>query len=157
MGIGWISMTTEKLSLGQTGNREALQGGPAGPAAAVVRSAGLIGGKAAAGGVLIAVDLPAAHAFAVLAPVGHKPGHVLRGIAQEETDLVGELLPFPQAAGQFPETDEVGQVFAVARFPQQAAGLLAGQIPREVGGAKEIEQRPVVLPAQGKQPQAAGH
>ena len=89
--------------------------------------------------------------------MGHKPGHVLRGIAQEETDLVGEVLPLPQAAGQFPETDEVGQVVAVARFPQQAAGLLAGQIPREVGGAKEIEQRPVVLPAQGKQPQAAGH
>ena len=89
--------------------------------------------------------------------MGHKPGHVLRGIAQEEADLVGEVFPFPQAAGQLPKTDEVAQVVAIARFPQQAAGLLAGQIPREVGGAKEIEQRPVVLPAQGKQPQAAGH
>ena len=70
---------------------------------------------------------------------------------------MGELLPFPQAAGQFPEADEVGQVVAVARFPQQAAGLLTGQVPREVGGAEEIKQRPVILPAQRKQPQAAGH
>ena len=80
--------------LGQPGgHREPLQRGPGGPAAAVIGRAGFIGGKLAAGGGLIAVDLPAAHAFAVFPLVGHKPGHIFRGISQEEADLMGKGSP----------------------------------------------------------------
>ena len=42
---------------------------------------------------LIAVDLPAAHAFAVFPLVDHKPGHIFRGISQEEADLMGKGSP----------------------------------------------------------------
>ena len=115
--------------LGQAGGHgQPGQGGAFGPAAAVVGGAGLEGGKLAAGGGLVPVDLPAAHALAPLAPVADKARHVLRGIAQEEADLMGKVPAGPQAAAEFRQAGPLAQV-PVARLAEQAADLLLGQVP----------------------------
>ena len=49
-------------------------------------------GEGPAGGVRVPVYLPKAHALAALVLMLHEAGHILRGIAQEQADLVGELL-----------------------------------------------------------------
>ena len=132
------------------------QGGAFGPAAAVVGGAGLEGGKLAAGGGLVPVDLPAAHALASLAPVADEARHVLRGIAQEEADLMGKIPAGPQAAAEFRQAGPLAQV-PVARLAEQAADLLLGQVPGQGGRAEEVQQGPPLLPAQGDQPQPPGH
>ena len=52
------------------------------------------------GPVHVGIDLPVATQLAVLAPVELKAFHVLRGIAQEQPDLMGKVPALPKALPQ---------------------------------------------------------
>ena len=82
------------------------------------------------GSLLVAVNLPAAGAFAAAVPVFYKALHVLRRTAQKQTDLAGKVLPVGQTAAQLP--DAAGLVAdGIACFPKQTGRIAALQILAE--------------------------
>ena len=75
-----------------------------GPAVAVNAGAFLILGEFLFGGFHIAVDLPAADAFAVAGIVLHEAADILHRVAQKEANLVGEMRFRPDTAAEGAQT-----------------------------------------------------
>ena len=110
-----------------TSHGELLDGFPLLPLPEVDFAAHLVFLKDISGGLLVAVDLPAAHAFVIARPVANKAQHILRGRAQKQADLMGEFPFAPEPADQVNHT-AIGIFRHIAVFEKQCSGPLIGQI-----------------------------
>ena len=109
------------------------------PLLAVYTGTFFILGEFLLSGLCIAVDLPAAGAFAAVRTVVHKALNILGGIAQEQTDLVRELCFTAELTGKLPDTP-LAALRGIALGFENPGGSFVGQIFAELAGAVEVNQ-----------------
>ena len=129
------------------------QSGARPPQGAAPVGAALILTEQLLGPLLVAIDLPQSGTLEAAGLVLDEAPYILRGIAEEQPDLVGEFVIFPQTA------DETGHALpgAVTWVPgllQQAHGLGILQILPQAAGPVEVQQRTAAVKAKGQQTQA---
>ena len=120
------------------------------PASAVNAGTVLELGEFLLGGFFVAVDLPAAAAFAQVRPQTDKTVDIFRRIPQEQTDLMGKILCLPQLLDQTSHT-----FFAVSNFitmaEKQSLRFVLRKIPLQFPGAEEIQK--CLLPGKAEREQ----
>ena len=87
-----------------TSHGELLDGFPLLPLPEVDFAAHLVFLKDISGGLFVAVDLPAAHAFVIACPIADEAQHILRRIAQKQSDLMGKFPLAPEPVDQVNHT-----------------------------------------------------
>ena len=122
-----------------TSHGELLDGFPLLPLPGVDFAAHLVFLKEVSGGLLVAVDLPAAHAFVVARPVADKAQHILRGIAQKQADLMGEFSRTLKPVDQVNHA-AIGIFRHIAVFEKQGSGPVIGQIALQCIGPVGVDQ-----------------
>ena len=122
-----------------TSHGELFDGFPLLPLPEVDFAAHLVFLKDISGGLFVAVDLPAAHAFVIARPIADKTQHILRRIAQKQADLMGEFPLAPEPVDQVNHT-AIGVFRHIAVFQKQGSGPLIGQIALQCIGPVGIDQ-----------------
>ena len=104
-----------------TSHGELLDGFPLLPLPRVDFAAHLVFFKDVFGGLLVAVDLPAAHALVIARPIADEAQDILRWIAQKQADLMGK---FPLAPEPVDEVNHaaIGVFRHIAVFQKQGSG-----------------------------------
>src|SRR5699024_1938151 len=102
------------------------------------------------------VDLPIAAEFAARAAVPQKAHHVLGGIVQKESDLMGKAMLLHQPAAEMGHQRPHAPAQRITRLLQNGPGFRFVQPAAQILRPADKDQRPRLALAQGHKDQTAG-
>ena len=139
-----------------TSHGELLDGFPLLPLPGVDLAAHLIFFKDVFGGLLVAVDLPAAHALVIARPIADEAQDILRRIAQKQADLMGKFPLAPEPVDEVNHT-AIGVFRHIAVFQKQGSGAVIGQIALQRIGPVGVNQSAAFANPERQNADALGH
>jgi len=139
-----------------TSHGELLDGFPLLPLPEVDFAAHLVFLKDVSGGLLVAVDLPAAHALVIARPIADEAQDILRRIAEKQADLMGEFSVRPQTLDQVDHTP-VGIFRRITILQEQSPGTVICQITLQRIGPVGVNQSSAFANPKRQDANALGH